>query len=89
MFTTLDNYVEIDIEVDITCKCTTKHVPDPRSLCSIDTPNGPVVLCPTGAANLTRLLSEYDRVGGVPAGSVTKHYGKYIRDLARVIYSQE
>lgn len=87
MITTLDNYVDIPLENN-TCSCTTKHVPDPRSLCAIDTPDGIVLLCPTGAANLTMLLREYDKVGGVPPGSVTKHYGKYIRDLARVVYTK-
>lgn len=56
-------------------------------LVALDRPSGGVVeLCPTARTNLEHLLSEYAAAGGVPLGSVTKHYGRLIRLLAKEIY---
>ena len=74
------------IDSEDKCLCSGKHVPDPRFLMTLDTPGGSVLLCPTAASNLAGLLYEYERAGGRPLGSVTKHYGKYIRALADEIY---
>ena len=71
----------------IQCPCSGKHVPAPMKLVSLDRPSGGVVqLCPTSRTNLERLLSEYAAAGGVPLGSVTKHYGRLVRTLAKEIY---
>lgn len=83
----LGNYREISVNnTDIKCKCSGKHVPDPRIVYAIDTPDGEVVLCPTGYLNLLSLTQEYRAANGVPLGSVTKHYGKYVRDLAMLLW---
>lgn len=71
----------------IKCKCCTRHVPAPTVTVGIDIPTGRVYICPTGLLNLEDLLKQYDVANGTPPGSVTKHYGKVIRDLAGVIYS--
>lgn len=36
----------------------------------------------TAIDNLQQLMVEYKKAGGTPLGSVMKHYGKFIRDLA-------
>ena len=91
MKTILEQYIKIftvnTVDTEDKCLCSGKHVPDPRFLCTIDTPNGPVLLCPTAASNLAGLLQEYALTQGKPLGSVTKHYGKFIRDLAETIYN--
>jgi len=68
------------------CQCASKHVPRPLRLAVIRTKTGPVTLCPTSLMNLSQLLWELDLTDGDPLGSITKHYGKYIRDLADQIY---
>lgn len=90
MIDILEEYIKIfkvnTIDTEDKCLCSGKHVPDPRFLVTLDTPDGPVLLCPTAASNLAGLLMEYAEAKGRPLGSVTKHYGKYIRDLAEIIY---
>ena len=66
-----------------TCECASKHVPKPVVMAVME--DG-TVLCPTGITNLTRLLHEYALTGAVPDGSLTKNYGKHIRDLAQRIF---
>lgn len=87
----LDKFKDIftvrTIDSENVCLCSGKHVPDPRFLVSVDTQGGDVLLCPTAASNLAGLLMEYALTGGKPDGSITKHYGKYIRDLAEIIYN--
>lgn len=69
------------------CLCCTKHVPAPMETVGVDRPDGSVVcLCPTAKINLDHLLRRYAEVGGTPVGSITKHYGKLIRLLAKEIY---
>lgn len=69
------------------CPCATKHVPAPKVLMVLDRPDGSVVpLCPTAKINLDHLLKAYVQVGGTPVGSVTKHYGRLIRTLAKEVY---
>lgn len=63
------------------CLCSTKHVPAPVELVFEEGPG--VWLCPTAAVNLHSLLVCWQQYGGEPPGSVTKHYGAYIRGLAR------
>jgi hypothetical protein len=90
MITILEEYIKLfkvnTIDTEDKCLCSGKHVPDPRFLMSLDTPGGDVLLCPTAASNLAGLLMEYHQSDGTPLGSVTKHYGKYIRDLAETIW---
>lgn len=90
MIDILEKYLEMfkvnTIDTEDKCECSGKHVPDPRFLCTIDTQSGPVLLCPTAASNLAGLLQEYNAAQGRPLGSVTKHYGKFVRDLAETIY---
>lgn len=90
MIVILEEYLKLfkvrTIDTEEKCMCSGKHVPDPRFLCTIDTASGPVLLCPTAASNLAGLLMEYHAAKGRPLGNVTKHYGKFIRDLADQIY---
>jgi hypothetical protein len=92
MIDILDFYLRMfkvnTIDTENKCLCSGKHVPDPRFLCTIDTAAGPVLLCPTAASNLAGLLAEYRNADGRPLGSITKHYGKFIRDLADIIYME-
>lgn len=69
-----------------TCDCSSKHVPRPVVLARVDLADGPVLLCPTSLMNLRHLLWEYELTDGDPLGSITKHYGKFIRDLATQVY---
>lgn len=66
----------------IDCPCSGKHVPKPAEL--VDFRNHK--LCPTAIANINHLLGLYELTGGRPDGSVTKHYGKFVRDLANQIW---
>lgn len=90
MFTILEEYTNIylisTIDTSYKCLCSSKHVPDPRVLMGLDAEEQAVLLCPTAASNVASLLTEFDKAGGSPLGSVTKHYGKYIRDLANTIW---
>lgn len=63
------------------CQCSTRHVPAPVELVY---EYGHWV-CPTAAVNLHFLLEEWDRHGGEPPGAVTKHYGQFVRGLAREV----
>ena len=71
-------------DVEIECMCTTKHVPKPMVYFSIDGQ----VLCPASFLNLVDLLKEYELTGDTPDGSVTKHYGKFVRDMAELLYRE-
>lgn len=82
----MKNFRVKTIDSEVKCLCSGKHVPDPRFLVSIDLPDGEVLLCPTAASNLAGLLQEYVLANGRPSGSITKHYGKYIRVLADNIF---
>jgi hypothetical protein len=73
-------------EVDSNCECSIKHIPNPMKFAKIRVGEEEVILCPSGLFNLQDLLSEYVLTNGTPPGSVTKHYGKYVRDLAAKIY---
>jgi hypothetical protein len=66
----------------INCPCSGKHVPKPLTGVEVEG----YTLCPTAHANLEDLLAMYKLTGGRPDGSVTKHYGKFIRDLAEKIW---
>lgn len=77
----------VEVRDGNTCPCSGKHVPAPMVLATLDRPDGTVVhLCFTAMANVMHLFSEYKGYGGPPPGSVTKHYGKLIRELAREIW---
>lgn len=66
-----------------TCPCSSKHVPKPVTYQEVEGQT----LCPTAYANLVHLLSLYDLTGRRPDGRVTKHYGKFIRDLAELVWA--
>jgi len=74
-------------EVHSNCECSVKHIPNPMKLAKINVEGDEIYLCPSALFNLQDLLWEYHLTKGIPAGSVTKHYGKYIRDLAAQIYN--
>lgn len=63
----------------INCECTTKHIPKPVNYVEIDG----IQLCPTTACNLSALMLEWERHEGEPPGSVTKHYSRFVRALAK------
>jgi len=90
MITIIEEYLKElkvnTIDTEDICLCSKKHVPDPRFLVTLDTGEGLVLLCPTAACNLAGLLREYELAGTTPQGSITKHYGKYIRGLATTIW---
>lgn len=67
------------------CKCTNKHIPKPESHIKIEVNGEEVVLCPTAAFNLYKLVGEWRRLGMQPPGNLTKHYGAYVRALAKTI----
>lgn len=65
------------------CGCSSKHVPLPVSLVLVDVAGEDVWLCPTAAVNLELLLAAWKKNGGEPPGSITKHYGGFVRALAQ------
>ena len=71
------------------CECVNRHIPAALITEACDTGEGVVWLCPTSAANLRLLLGIYEKRAGNVPGSMTKHFSKYIRDLAYTIYSKE
>lgn len=80
------NYQLIRVEdTEEQCSCSVKHIPNPLMLAKVE--DYEVCLCPSGLFNLQDLLREYGLTGGTPSGSITKHYGKYLRDLAAEIYA--
>jgi hypothetical protein len=80
------------------CRCTQRHVPDPRELHRHHVwptgEGGPDIagnlrwLCPTSHSNAHRLWREYVKVGGEPLWEVRKNYGKYVRDLVALGWTQ-
>lgn len=70
------------------CKCVNRHVPTPLRTAERATPRGVVWLCPVADDNLNLLLEIYEKRAGSVPGSMTKHFGKYIRDLAESIYNE-
>ena len=70
-------------EVQVTCNCTSKHVPKPVLYLYVDTGAGSIALCPTTAMNLESLLAEYRRYGESPPGDVLKHYSRFVQGLAK------
>ena len=79
---------EIVSSGDSSCSCSVKHIPYPVQLAVIEVDEGEIYLCPSGLFNLLDLLRQWDLTGAKPAGSITKHYGKYLRDLATQIKSR-
>lgn len=71
------------------CKCVNRHIPAALETEPCEVADGVVWLCPTSAANLRLLLRIYEKRAGIVPGSMTKHFSKYIRDLAQQIYSKE
>lgn len=69
------------------CRCVSKHVPLPLTYVTVRTSNMDIELCPTAHANLMSLLSEYDSHGGLPPGSVRKHYSEFIQTIAQKFHS--
>jgi hypothetical protein len=61
------------------CECSVKHVPNPVELVF----EHGQWLCPTAAVNFQSLMSQWEYYGEEPPGYVTKHYGGYVRRLAR------
>lgn len=74
--------------IEYPCECVDRHIPKPVKTIACDAPGGVVWLCPTAEQNLSALLEIYDNRAGEVPGSITKHFGKYIRDLAKQIYQQ-
>lgn len=68
------------------CTCSKKHIPNPMQSIEIYYGEQSSVVCPAFFVNLMSLLDAYDLHSGPPPGSVTKHYGKEIRDLASVVW---
>jgi hypothetical protein len=65
------------------CSCTNKHIPKPIIYIVVEVNGEKINLCPTAAFNLHSLLGEWHNYAGEPPGSVTKHYGHFIRGLAK------
>ena len=61
------------------CDCSTKHVPDPHVFFTV----AGYRLCPTAYENLKLLRKHYKEHQGRPPGSITKHFGKHIRQIAQ------
>lgn len=77
------NLVNASIVHKVTCKCTSKHVPNPTKYFSVEFDGHTEYLCPTTALNLEGLLIEYKRYAGEVPGSVLKRYSHFVRRLAR------
>lgn len=74
--------------IEYPCGCVDRHIPKPVTTTPCNTPEGVVWLCPTSAENLRVLLEIYDKRAGIVPGSMTKHFSKYVRDLAEQIYNE-
>lgn len=68
------------------CSCSKKHIPNPMRLIEVYYGDRSSVVCPAFFVNLVSLLDLYDLHQGPPPGSLTKHYGKEIRDLALAVW---
>ena len=67
---------------DSMCSCVQRHVPLPLTYKQIRRRDGEtVVLCPTTYDNVRGLLTGYQMFDGIPPGSTTKHYSRYVREL--------
>jgi hypothetical protein len=66
----------------IECVCVQRHVPLPTSYKKIKVQGELVHLCPTTFANLMDLLTAFKVYATIPPGWFTKHYSKYVRELA-------
>lgn len=73
----------VNTENKVYCQCTTKHVPKPTQYFYVELHGNRIVLCPTTAMNLDKLLLEYKRYSGEVPGEILKHYSKFVRGLAR------
>lgn len=73
---------------EYTCICCSKHVPLPQSFLSIEVKGTKVWLCPTSYFNLKRFLVEWKEHGGLPPGSIRKHYSDYVLGLAKDIVGE-
>jgi hypothetical protein len=67
------------------CECVGKHIPKPNKLYRVDYADGFVYVCPTAYANLIALEEEYAKYGGLPPGSVRKHYSEFTHSLYRLL----
>lgn len=69
------------------CECVQRHVPLPQHYYMVDTAPGTVVcVCPTTFFNVQQLAAQYVAYDGIPPGSVTKHYSKFVRELVLGLY---
>lgn len=69
------------------CKCVQRHVPLPQHYYMITMDEYWVeCVCPTTFFNVQQLTAAYAAHDGIPPGSVTKHYSKYVRDLVLALY---
>jgi hypothetical protein len=67
------------------CECVGKHIPKPAKIYRVDFTNGSVYVCPTAYYNLVALEEEYTKYGGLPPGSVRKHYSEFTHNLYRLL----
>lgn len=70
----------------MSCECVERHVPLPQKFMTISVNWFEVVVCPTTYYNVMELITEYRLVGRTPPGSLTKHYSKYVRELAAALW---
>lgn len=78
------------------CVCVADHNPNPMELNrhhilplgegGLDEPDNVVWLCPTSHANVHELLRAYVKYEGSPPWDIVKHFGVYIRMLAKEGY---
>ncbi len=68
------------------CKCVSKHLPLPLVTYNIKVSDEEIELCPSSFFNLKELLSHYSVENSIPPGAVTKHYSKYVRNLAHDLW---
>ena len=72
----------------VKCECTARHVPLPMTYRYLRMGGEAVVLCPTTFENVMDLLTHFKTHGTLPPGSVTKHYSKYVRDVALRLWKE-
>ena len=75
--------------IEYPCQCVARHIPKPVETHPCETPGGVVWLCPTASENLAILVGIYKARSGQVPGSMTKHFGQYVRDLAEQIYQNQ
>ena len=72
----------------IECSCVDRHVPLPMTTKTLQVGGDVVHLCPTTYYNVMDLMLEFKIRAGLPPGSVTKHYSKFVREICLRLWKE-